>query len=354
MPKISRVNKKKVATKPGDVPPERVKLDKYLCTRCGKIYKRQKGNFAASQSPLYVGNGGYLTICKRCLDDLYDHYKEVLGSGEEAMKRMCIKLDMYWHPDLYKMINKVNTSTSRVSQYISKTFLLMNIGKTYDDTLDEEADAAVVELKDVLPGDNADEDEPGLNTTSKFDIDADTVLFWGSGFDEDTYKELGLRFDRWTKDLQKPLPIVDEALYKQICIQEVMINRNAASGGGNIENGQRALNSLLSSLNVKPNQKKEENADLESTPLGVWAKRWEEKRPIPEYDPDMEDVHGLKKYITVWLYGHLGKSLGLKNVYSQMYEQEMNKYRVEKPQFEDEEDDVVISDMLGDSGGDNT
>lgn len=352
MPKVSKASRitSGRSTKPGSPPPEKEKLDKYICTRCGKIYVRQKSNFAPSQSSLYNGGGGYITVCYHCMDNLFDHYKQVLGGGEAAMERLCMKFDIYWSPDLYGMINKVNSSASRVRSYISKTFLMKYLGKTYDDTLDEQRVRSLpIQIQTNDDGDEESVDAVGLRS----DVNPESVLFWGSGFDVDAYKELDLRFERWTKDLPKPLPIVEEAIYKQICIQEIQINRNIAAGK-DVEKGQNALNSLLGSLNVKPSQKKDEDvSDVDTTPLGVWTKRWEEKRPIPEDDPDMEDVHGLKKYISVWLYGHLGKALGLKNTYSQLYENEINKYRVEKPEFEDEEDDVIVTDMFEGPGGDS-
>jgi len=352
MPKISKASRitPGTSTKPGSPPPEKDKLDKYICTRCGKIYVRQKSNFPASQSSLYNGGGGYLTVCYHCMDNLFDHYKQVLGSGEAAMERLCMKFDIYWNPDLYGMINKINSSASRVKSYVSKTFLMKYLGKTYDDTMDEQS-MQNLPIQVVTNEDGEEESVDIIGTRS--DVNTDSVLFWGSGFDAESYKELDMKFERWTKDLPKPLPIVDESLYKQICIQELQINRNIAAGK-DVEKGQNALNSLLGSLKLKPSQKRDDDSvELDIAPLGVWTKRWEEKRPIPEDDPDMEDVHGLKKYISVWLYGHLGKALGLKNTYSQLYEQEMDKYRVEKPEFEDEEDDVIITEMFGDSGGDS-
>lgn len=341
MPKVSkaaRIQRKGEGTKPGAAQQEREKLDKYMCTRCGKIYTKQKGNFPASQSPLFA-ESGYLPVCNHCMEGLYEHYKEALGSSEAAMQRLCLKFDIYWNPEIWGMINKVNSSSSRVRQYISKTFLIRYIGHTYDDTLDEATRPFIpLAMTDV------EEDENG-DTPIKTDVTQETVLFWGAGFDEAMYKELDMRYERWTKDLPKPLPIVEESLYKQICIQEAQINRKA-SAGQDVEKGQSALNNLLSSLNVKPNQKKDdESADLETTPLGVWAKRWEDKRPIPDSDDISEP--SLIKFIQVFFFGHIAKCLGLKNMYSQLYEDEMSKYRVEKPEFEGEDDDTVIADMTG-------
>lgn len=333
----------------------------YKCVRCGVPYRTQKQHFHATQSTLFNANNGVLPICKQCVVDLYEHYRTILGDPREAVKRVCLKLDIYWSPDVYASVEKTGSANSnRMSTYISRSFLFRYQGKTYDDTL---AEAGTVQCTptagvagEVSPDPDSEVDltvpiaSPAPITTPT----ADTVLFWGAGFTPAFYHELNMRYDRWTRDLPKPLGRAEESLYKQICFQESSINKNIAAGKP-IEQGQNALNALLGSLNAKPIQKKEENPaaqEVDNSPLGVWIRRWEDKRPVPDYPED--DMKGGKKlihYITVWLYGHLGKSLGIRNTYSQAYEDEIEKYRVQKPEFVDEDDDVIISSLADEDGG---
>lgn len=329
--------------------------DRFVCSRCGEVFKRQKGFFPTSVSPLHKGNGGYMTICNNCLDALYDHYRDTLGDDRAAIERMCLKLDIYWNPAIMDTLNAVNTTTSRIRQYLGKSHMLKYNGRTYDDTLDEQANSAATAIATVSLDDIIDDGGEDAGDLSRdLSVDKTTVLFWGAGFSEADYHELNLRYDRWTRGLQAPLDTAEEALYKQVCIQELQINRNIAAGKP-IEQGQNALNNLLSSLNMKPSQKKDtdEDKEFESTPLGVWAKRWEDERPIPEYEDDAKDEPGLIKYITTWFFGHCAKALGLRNMYSQVYEDEIEKYRIARPEFENEDDDAVIADIV-DSGGDGS
>lgn len=95
MVKTSKISAKKpVSTKPDEAPHAKVDKGDFYCCCCGKHYKRQKGNFPASQSALYRGNGSYLPICYNCLDSLLEHYKEALGDEVEAIKRICLKFDI--------------------------------------------------------------------------------------------------------------------------------------------------------------------------------------------------------------------------------------------------------------------
>lgn len=52
--------------------------EEYICQTCGKSYKRRKGNFSPSKSPIYAGTDGYLNTCKNCVDNLFTQYTEFL------------------------------------------------------------------------------------------------------------------------------------------------------------------------------------------------------------------------------------------------------------------------------------
>lgn len=349
MPKISKIHTG--GSKPGTPPKPKEELDRFICSRCGRIYKRQRNNFPISHSPLFMRNGGYMPLCNTCLDELFEHYKDVLGDEKEAIRRMCLKLDIYWNPELYAMINKSSTTVSRMKSYISKTNLLKYSGKSYDDTIDEEATAVDIN-RAAMMAEEYGVDDSLLNRPMASPVpvkmpDADTVLFWGAGFTPEFYTELNLRYERWTGKLKKPLDPGTEALYKQICIAEATINKNIVNGKS-VEQAQTSLNNLLGSLNIKPNQKREDEEALgiDTTPLGVWAKRWEDKRPIPEDDPEMKDSYGVIKYISTWLYGHLSKMLGMKSIYSKLYDDEIARIRVERPEFEGEDDETVFNEVF--------
>ena len=75
-----------------------------------------------------------------------------------------------------------------------------------------------------------------------------------------------------------------------------------------------------------------------STPLGVWIHKYENQRPLPEVE---NDENHIKKYIFTWM-GHLCKMLGIKNGYTKMYEDEIEKLRVEKPEYDGDDEDLMI------------
>lgn len=337
MPRISKVNP--ASTKPKKPSMQDDTPEEFYCSRCKKKYKKQKSNFPASQSPLYKGNGGYLTHCYNCIEELFEHYEDVLNSEEEAIKRICLKFDIYWNKEIYSIACKSSATNARIRAYISKTNLYKYIGKTFDDTLDEMGSVVSYASNDI------EAQFDGENVTVSNDI----IEFWGAGFEPLFYLELDRKYKHWTKNLQLPLEESEEAIYKQICILEATINRDSAAGKP-IEKNVNALNSLLGSANLKPSQKKQEDAvdtAFDKTPFGLGIRYFENSKPIPEPDPEFKDVDNIIKYISVWFLGHLCKMLGIKNTYCKLYEQELEKLRVDRPDLEDEDDEALFNDIFG-------
>ena len=114
------------------------------------------------------------------------------------------------------------------------------------------------------------------------------------------------------------------------------------------------LNTLLGSAMLKPNQAKTDSSDstFEKTPFGMWIKRWEDGLPVPEIAPEFRDVDGIIRYITIWFLGHLCHMLNIRNTYCKLYEEEIAKIRIQRPEFDEEDDETMFNDIFGNNDGD--
>lgn len=342
MPRTSKIQP--VSTKPGLPSPVTDERADFYCCRCQKHHRKQKGNYPASQSPLYKGNGGYLTICNRCIDELFDHYKAALENEADAISRICLKFDIYWNPEIYAMLNKANTSQSRVRAYISKTNLYKYIGKTYDDTLDEEyqreidAQEEAERLRKEAIIKSTDPTYDG-NESENIIVDKDVIEYWGTGFTPEMYIELENRRNYWISQYPSGYTLNpgEEGILRQICNLEISINQDRAAGKP-IEKSVNALNTLFGSMNMKPSQKKETEENY--IPFGCEIARFEDEHPIIDPDDDFKDVDNIHRNVIVWFLGSLCKTMGVKNKYSEVFEEEIEKYTVERPAFDDEDDDA--------------
>ncbi len=323
---------------------------KFVCHKCGTAYGKRQGFFSVSHSPMYMGVG-YLPLCVDCVDALYERYQELLGDERYAMRRICMKFDLYWHDDLFDMTERTSTTTPRVRSYIAKTNLIKYAGKTFDDTLAEEGN--IVEHTPAhlaaLSAAMDDELDDGLNPVESGDlttVDQKTIDFWGPGYSASFYEDLDKKYYAWT-DGSENIAQSERALYKKISLLEVTIERDGALGKP-IDKNMNVLNTLLGSMNLKPTQKKEEaNASLEGMPLGVGIQKWEYSRPLPETPNEHKDIRGTIKNITTWYLGHASKMVGLKNSYCKMYEDAIEELRVNNPEYADEDEESMLNDIFG-------
>lgn len=310
------------------------------CTRCGKAHSNRSQFFYKSQSDLFIENDRYIPVCKDCMSELYDNYKQELGGDKEAMRRLCMKFDIYWNDIIYGSLDKTATAKNCVSAYIRTSNLRQYKEKTYDTTLKEEAEREdAITLEDTKS-----------KPSEELEISPEIVDFWGGGLTPSFYRELEHRLSKWIdgRDI-KDVDIGEITVIKQICLLEVMINQDIAIGNTkSVEKNVRALDALLGSANLKPVQKKVETPDEKetNTPFGVWIRRIEESEPIPEPKEEYKDVDGIARYISVWFLGHLSKVLNINNRYSNLYEEEMARLTVERPEYEGYDDEEILEDIF--------
>ena len=299
-----------------------------ICRKCGVAYGRLKGNFHISYGSLYKGTG-YLPYCKSCVDEIYEKYLTVCRDSKKAVRQVCRKLDLYWGEDVYEFVEKRNMSRTMMSAYIQRLTNAQYTGRCYDDTLNEEESMWESNERPVIH-------------QSGVIVDPDIVEFWGADYSPEFLLRLDKRYKKWTKG-QEDLEPGEISLFKHICILEETIAIDSASGRP-VDKNLNTLNTLLGSLNLKPVQKKDDAGgnNIDASPMGVWIRRFENERPIPEPDPELKDVDKIVHYIQVFFLGHLAKMLGKTTVYSKMYENEIARLRVEDPslsgEYEDDED----------------
>ena len=91
----------------------------------------------------------------------------------------------------------------------------------------------------------------------------------------------------------------------------------------------------MAAANLQPKQNVS-NAATDALTFGQLIEKWENEKPIPEPSEEFKDVDHIGKYLRVWFAGHLSHALGLDNGYSKEYEEYVSKYKVSKPEAQEE------------------
>lgn len=315
---------------------------KFKCTCCGKGFTTQNTNFQKSNDVLFQANDGYLPWCKECTDKYTNIMTALYSNNEEmAMRDFCHRAG--WNYDLTALCASMETYSghrdrSRISHYAAKKNLNCGGRKTYFDSIKFEYVNRKSEVIETLE-DVKDAKKAKLKS----------VKFFGTGFEDDDYQYLEDEYLDWTTRHECATKAQEE-IFKQICYAQLDIlkakKKNLAT-----KDLTRTLQDLLDTANLKPKQTKD-NTLADQNTFGTLIRKWENEKPIPEPEEEWKDVDGIAKYITIYFLGHLCKMMGIKNSYARMYEQEMDKYKVDKPEYEDDDEalfDAVFGGGLDDS-----
>ena len=325
---------------------------KAVCRLCGTGFGTHNGYFYRNYGQIYKATG-YMHVCKRCVDALYEDYLRESGDTKLACHQVCRKFNIYWNETIYNGVVLGSSTRSMMSGYLTRANIVKYRGKSYDDYLREIGmlwDIPQKRVEEELTPTATVEKPKAVESEPEEEIEvADEIkIAWGIGYTNKQYVEFEERLTYWKDKLMKknvdPDDIDVDSLLRQIVPCEIDIAKRRAEGL-DVDKQVNTLHSLINSAILKPSQKKSDaDVSLESTPFGVWLARFENEKPLPKD----ENESAIKKFVHTWLYGHLGKMLGLRNTYTQLYEDEMERLRVERPEYADEEDDIILTDVFGD------
>jgi len=363
---------------------------KYTCFRCQTEYARPETSFFKAQSSLYKGNYGHIHICKQCVNDLFGHYFDAIGDGRQAMLRLCEKLDLYWHEDIWSSVcMKTSTTQSRAAAYFRQANLRQYEGKTFDDWHDEDAasrtvsedecaafEAALAQLEeDQAAAAAAMEAARALEASASAELEAARKLReeaqdvgedeeeepaptpeqlerWGAELPGWYYAEADRVYSRWDAQLD---PTIDRnnaanwGILKQICLTEVQINEAISKGKqSDAARLQGTYNTLIGSASLKPAQRKDDAAktDLEGLPLGVLAKIHEGIKPIQDVEPELEDIDALRRTHFAMFLGGLAKMFKWRNRYADLFDAEFSRFTAKAPERSPDDEDEGASESL--------
>lgn len=313
----------------------------YVCTCCGKSYQRQNGNFYKSgNSILWKGNNGYIPICKTCSEAIFNALIDFYSGNEEhALHHWCGIFDYPYDISASAMtVGSAQPGRSRLSLYPSKlnTIQVMKRGKSYLDTVRNETGEAnrIKTVNDII---TPKEDD------TEFTVTKEMVKKWGFGLTPEEYEWLCEQEEDWRSRVECKTKAQEE-LIRMICQAQLNVQK-AQQGSGKVSEAMKAFQDLLASCNLQPRQNTNDDF-MDQNTFGTFIKKIENERPISSPLPEWEDVDGIKKYIDTYLFGHLAKVVHIKNDNEAQYEEEISKYTVARPDYNDEGDTVNEPSLL--------
>lgn len=312
------------------------------CLRCNEVY--DSSEFYDSDSDLYESIGK-IPYCKECLDKFYQNYLkkyttlEYQNPERKAIERICMFLDIYYKDDIYEAaVSKKEADTTLIASYFRQIKLYQYRKKNYDTTIHDKY--KVMKDGDVMSVYTEQDENQSDNIKA-------AAKFFGSGFSDDDYIFLHEQYNDWTTRHECETKSQEE-MFKQICFTQLELLK-ATRAKQDTKDLNATFLKQLEAAKLQPKQNKGETVS-ETQTFGTLIDKWENTRPIPEIDEDLRDVDKIGLYLDVFFKGHLAKMMGLKNGLSNLYTKFMQKYTVEKPEYNDNEDGEALFDAIFGNG----
>lgn len=323
----------------------------YVCVCCGKEYDTLARNFMTSNSTLFRGWSGYVPFCRECIAKYYN--EQVLPAfdynPDRAIEFVCGLYDWYVDDEMIEMAKNYTANAKSLKE--SNKPLIINYGsrrnmanwKTRGTTYLERCKERYAESRFIKSVEDANKisDHPD---DRRAEVDERDILLFGPGYLPEEYVYLRTEYDDW-KERYSCETKAQEELFKNISIAQLNVRRAQQEGEQEKTNkAMKSLNELMASAKIQPKQKTE-SALVDQNTFGTLIQKWENEEPIPEPAPEWRDVDGIKKYISVWLFGHLSRMFGIHNENAAEYEEEIAKYTVEPPSYHGDDEEVGESEV---------
>ncbi|MCE2378152.1 hypothetical protein GWK14_02910 [Staphylococcus haemolyticus] len=245
---------------------------------------------------------GYYPICKDCCADM-------LKDEENGYKSFIQLLRVLDYPFRYEAFEQVNFDYVR---YMNKASIRRNASFI-------DSDALVSSKSETLTEENIMKLTPDELRQCK--------LYWGEGdYTEDDYIYLISRYESYCKTYDVDSPTF-ENIITQICQLELEIRKKRTKGSQSTKEETNLILNLMKSAGISPNQEKESKTNAKET-FGVWVKRWENDKPVPEPLEEFKDVDGIEKYVQNNFLSPMRRSLDLDDNFHDQYQEHIDKYGI--------------------------
>ena len=304
------------------------------CSHC-RNWKTVRAFYESAKSP----DGIEHYACKECiLNECTDVGKNGIRSdNKEKTIETFRKLDWYFDEKVYNdLLQKISEGVGeKIKSTAVQQWITMN--RSINDYKFKSFSDSIFDIEDI-EGNDSPEDIRIIQKTLK-----KAKKRFGSDYSNEDLMFLENEYQDWVSRYECSQKAQEET-FENLSILKLM-KRNAIKKGLSTKDIDKSYQDWLDTGKLKPKQNSLDTFSDAQT-LGTLIQKYEETRPLPEIDPELEDVDKIGLYIDAFYRGHASKMLGLKNRFSNIYEKVMSKYTVTPPSYDEESDSEILFDKI--------
>jgi hypothetical protein len=308
-------------------------LDYIYCPHCGK-WKASSAFYSSNESKSGIEH----FACKECILDMctdFDADGNRIDNREKTIK-VFRRLDWYYRDkdfDTYSQLRQENNGERNRPTAVQQMITLVKSLNHYKGLTFADSEFSTDDVESN-PEENAKIVQKTIKAAKKrfgADYTNEELMFL-----ENDYQDWSSRYECTQK--------AQEETFQSLAILKLM-KRNAIKNGSPTKDIDKSYQDWMDTGNLKPKQNALDTLS-DSQTLGTLIQKYEETRPLPEIDPELEDVDKIGLYIDAFYRGHASKMLGLKNRFSNIYERVMSKYTVKPPEYDEDADSEALFDKI--------
>lgn len=308
--------------------------DLLLCPKCNTW---QKADTAFYYDKGYATNR--YPVCKRCIQLEVEQRKsdrEEPNETKDSVKKVLQKMDRIFDENFYDECVKGALDgvkeKNRQSPFATYITAIQSLPNWKDNRTGRPKS-----WSESIFIDEIDQSAEDINENSRI-IKAARKRFGSDHPLSDLYF-LETQYEDWVSRYECNTKAQEE-IFERLSWKKLEINK-ATRNGLPTKDLDQTYQNLLNTANISPKQTGMDTfADAQT--MGTLLQKYEETRPLPEIDEELRDVDKIGLYIDVFFRGHAAKMLGLKNMFTSIYEKVMSKYTVKPPEYTDDEDSEDI------------
>lgn len=268
------------------------------CRHCSKLLPLS--DFYESTDMGKIDKNGKMSLCKNCINSLYQEFFEEKNSIEKAIHQLCIILNVKYSNDaasatrqqINTMTEKGKTITAVFGIYKSKLIATKpSMDKSIEEYLGYEDVGTIFVDKKFSPKEAPLPDE--------------VIDFWGREMSEEDIRYLEGEYKQFKKS--NPAETYPEiVLLKNVCLTELRIKK-AMISNDDIEKPLKTLQDLMKNLAISPNSAIAGSQKDSFEGIGMWIAdvekyepcEWMKNDPRGDVYRDVTDVEGYFESYTV-------------------------------------------------------
>lgn len=309
-----------------------IEQDVVLCPKCNNF--KARSNFYLNKDY----DAEFFPICKDCLMKMstdYDKTTNTYKDNKEKAKHTLMLMDRPFLEEVYdNAVTDITNATNEKNRGTAWQQIMVML-------------SSLPQYRNLHWKDSEFKDNSEYNDEYEVKENQKTIKKakkrFGPGYNNDEYMFLEQEYQDWTTRYECGTKAQEE-IFERLSQKKLEI-RKATMNGQPTKDLDKTYQELLNSGNILPKQVTLDTMSDAQT-LGTLIQKYEETRPLPEIDPELEDVDKIGLYIDTFYRGHASKMLGLKNRFSNLYEKVMSKYTVKPPEYDDETDTEAIFEKI--------